>query len=530
MKITLRNYRAFDDTRPATWRLDDEFRAFIGVNNSGKPSLLRFFHEARPAWGVLSTLNNSPYQQMAQGTAMNIGFQSVADVQEVLCNRNTRDMSVEFALQTTDERKGSVPEAVTFWWRRTDAWLTISFTVKGVTGHAKTFAGNPAEPVVNVDGADVQLDLERYRTFFEDVANSLYLGAFRNAINVGGAAYYDLQIGQQFIQQWDAIKTGPNRHSNRMAIAVERELQQIFGLSNLEINAAPNNETLQIIVDDEPYQLQEQGAGLAQFIVVLAFVATRKPAWVFIDEPEQNLHPSLQIDFLTTLARYTSRGVVFAMHSIGLARAVAHETYSVQRLPDDTREVRPLEATRDLVEFLGELSFSGYEELGFSRVLLVEGPTEVPAVQRFLRLYGIDHRVVLLPLGGASMINARSATSLNEVKRITSNVSVLIDSERASEGEPLAKEREEFVKTCDGLGFSIHVTDRRTLENYLTDAAIKTVKGEKYGALGHFDSLRSQAMGWAKHENWRIAAEMSKSDLDNTDLGAFFQALAEAVA
>ena len=36
-------------------------------------------------------------------------------------------------------------------------------------------------------------------------------------------------------------------------------------------------------------------------------------------------------------------------------------------------------------------------------------------------------------------------------------------------------------------------------------------------------------MGWAKHENWRIAAEMSTSDLDNTDLGAFFRALAEAV-
>ena len=118
--------------------------------------------------------------------------------------------------------------------------------------------------------------------------------------------------GEQFIAQWDQIKTGANRQQNRMAIAVERELQQIFGFAKLEINAAPGNETLQIIADDQPYELQEQGAGLAQFVVVLAFVATRRPAWVFIDEPEQNLHPSLQLDFLTTLARYTSRGVMFA--------------------------------------------------------------------------------------------------------------------------------------------------------------------------------------------------------------------------
>src|SRR5688500_1085796 len=56
VKVELRNFRAFDDARPASWKLPDGgFAAFVGVNNSGKSSLLRFFHEARPAFRPLDT-------------------------------------------------------------------------------------------------------------------------------------------------------------------------------------------------------------------------------------------------------------------------------------------------------------------------------------------------------------------------------------------------------------------------------------------------------------------------------------------
>src|SRR5205823_7052688 len=114
----------------------------------------------------------------------------------------------------------------------------------------------------------------------------------------------------------------------------------------------------------------------AQFIVTLANIAKGQPTYVLIDEPESNLHPSLQLDFLMTVGSYASEGVVFATHSIGLARASADRIYSVQKSADGTSPVSPLEKTSGLVEFLGELNFSGYRELGFSKILLVEGPTE----------------------------------------------------------------------------------------------------------------------------------------------------------
>ncbi len=526
MKITLRNYRAFDDSNPVEWTLADDFRAFVGINNAGKSSLLRVFYEIRQTLELMSSDSGSA-QNLIMGRTEAVSFRGVADPNEVFCNRNQRDMSMRFALeapQTTSD--GTEPSSVTFTWGRSSSKVSVAFMIEASPAIPNGSMSDFDHPKADVGNDQKVLDLSRYRSLFRDLAQSVYLGAFRNAVNVGGNSdYYDLQIGQAFIAQWDSYKTGQNRAQNRMALAVEQELQQIFGLKSLQINAAPGDQTLQIIADGEPYQLAEQGAGLAQFIVVLAFIATRRPPYVFIDEPEQNLHPSLQLDFLTTLAKYTTHGVVFATHSIGLARAVAQEIYSVRRLPDESREVRQLTAMRNYVEFLGELSLSGYEELGFKQILLVEGTTEVPTIQRWLRLYRLEHQVVLVPLGGASLINGGSERALAEIRRITNQVAVLIDSERVRAGEPLSADRQQFVLKCEALGFSVHVLERRALENYLTDAAVKRVKGDSYSALGHYDLLKRHDPAWGKQENWRIAAEMTRQDLNATDLGNFLGSL-----
>ncbi|TMB64236.1 MAG: hypothetical protein E6J43_13770 [Chloroflexi bacterium] len=147
------------------------------------------------------------------------------------------------------------------------------------------------------------------------------------------------------------------------------------------------------------YKLPEIGSGITQFILVLANAAIQEPFLILIDEPELNLHPSLQLDFLTTLGSYASGGVLYSTHSIGLARAVADRIYSVRKISEGHSHVSIYEETPALSEFLGELNYSGYKELGFDPVLLVEGTSEVKTIQQFLRLFKTDHEIVLLPRG-----------------------------------------------------------------------------------------------------------------------------------
>jgi predicted ATPase len=57
MNATFRisNYRCFPDHHPATIELSDGETAFVGVNNAGKSTLMRFFYEFRPLFAVLAS-------------------------------------------------------------------------------------------------------------------------------------------------------------------------------------------------------------------------------------------------------------------------------------------------------------------------------------------------------------------------------------------------------------------------------------------------------------------------------------------
>ncbi|RMH35315.1 MAG: ATP-binding protein [Nitrospirae bacterium] len=141
-------------------------------------------------------------------------------------------------------------------------------------------------------------------------------------------------------------------------MALTEDLRKLFGFRSLEINPTQDDSTFQVIIDGKPYLLHELGGGFAQFLVALANVALRNPPpYILIDEPELNLHPSLQLDFLTTLASYATEGVVFATHNLGLARGRANTIYSVQIDAGRGSLIRPFEQTPRLAELMGELQW-----------------------------------------------------------------------------------------------------------------------------------------------------------------------------
>lgn len=95
-----------------------------------------------------------------------------------------------------------------------------------------------------------------------------------------------------------------------------------------------------------------------------------------------------------------------------------------------------------------ELSFRSFRDLGFDGVLLVEGPSEVKVFQQFLRKLKAESKFLLLPLGGSSLINARCGEQLEEIKKITSNIFAVVDSERADANEALTQDRCHAERRC----------------------------------------------------------------------------------
>jgi ABC-type cobalamin/Fe3+-siderophores transport system ATPase subunit len=513
-ELTIKNYRCFSEANPASISFGDGFTAVIGSNNSGKSSLLRFFYEFR---GLFMRLSDPAWFPISLGGTPS-GFNlapSVLDTEELFHNQNDRDITIEVVVAKIRLLIRVV---------RSSNTCRCELQING-----QNIAGNSVKIQDGklVVGGSVCADSKQYFDACNHLTNTLYIGPFRNAINVGSKNdYFDIQVGQAFIQQWREVKTGNSVKQNEAANRLTQDIKRIFQFSDFEINPSSDDQTLQLFIDGKSFKLPTVGAGLTQFIMVLANAAVKRPSLILIDEPELNLHPSLQIDFLTTLASYSRNGnIVFATHSIGLARASAKRIYSLRKIATGKSVMNPYEATPRLAELLGELSFSGYREIGFDKVLLVEGTTDLVTVQQFLRFFGKDHNVMLLPLGGGQLIRAEAESHLLELKRICPEIAALIDSEKQNEGAPLDLNRQGFLNACEKTGVSCHILKRRAIENYLSDRAIKTVKGEKYRALTDFEDLKNPSPSWSKSEDWLIAREMTKEELMTTDLGEFLEKL-----
>lgn len=531
-KVTIKNYRGFADEEPVSFEFGHGFTALLGKNNSGKSSAKLLFYELRPLFQALQALGPGQFPgfiHLLAGNQMDVPYPGVTDPEELFNNTNKRPISIEIEVveTTVAARRPRVIRKVKLTADRKNPrlWSMAAFDQRDEQVlHPPQGFQVPELGTLQSRDNQPEIDLGPIGELMTALVGARYYGPFRNAINVGGTDHFDLKTGTGFIDLWDGWKTSGIKAQTRAIGQVTEDIRRLFEFDQLEINASKPLHTLMVTINGQPYRLAELGSGLAQFIMVLGNAATTNPTIVFIDEPETNLHPSLQIDFLLALAQYATVGCVFSTHSIGLARSVARRIYSFQK-GDRGTLVRPFEATPNYVEFLGELSFSAFKEMGHDRLLLVEGVNDVKAVQQLLRLVGKEHKTVLLPLGGNQLAAGGRELELSELTRLSSNICAIVDSERTAEEQPPVERRREFADTCQKLGITVCVTQRRAIENYFTDRAIKAGLGASFASLGPYETLKDASNAWRKSDNWKIARQMTVDELAGTDLGAFITSI-----
>ena len=114
---------------------------------------------------------------------------------------------------------------------------------------------------------------------------------------------------------------------------------------------------------------------------------------------------------------------------------------------------------------------------------------------------------------------------LEELLRISPRLAAIIDSEREAAGAPLRKDRAGFLELCAAKHIPSMSLSLRAIENYFSDAVVKTVFGSAYRGLEPYEKLNSARPHWSKAENWKLAAQMGTDELANTDIGQFLRNL-----
>ena len=239
VEIRIKNYRCFGD-EPTILRIRDGFTAFVGINNSGKSSLLRFLYEIRPLLNEFrrtGMLRNVLFE--SQGWSWGV---TTLPGERIIRAGSDRPMELQFIVH--DGPAGRFAQD------GEELVLSTKYGASGV-GHPlelKTISGGDFS---NLQGNNTEMVDAFFKPFadaMDVLANTMYIGPFRNAIHVGSnEAYYDIQTGNAFINSFSNFKTGNDPASNEAVHEMTEELRRIFGYEKLEINASGN--TLQLMIN-----------------------------------------------------------------------------------------------------------------------------------------------------------------------------------------------------------------------------------------------------------------------------------------
>lgn len=176
--ITLKNYRCFSDEHPATVELRRGLTAFVGPNNSGKSALLRFFYEFRPAFSIgMSQVN---WQHLASGQAINfVPPREVLDFEELFSFVNDRPIEVQVIPKATVWEKW--PPSVLL--PRSNQ--SIQLVIRGLS-RSLGFQGDTDGETYLITG-QLRLPYRPFAAAMTCLDRSIYIGAFRNALNRGAS-------------------------------------------------------------------------------------------------------------------------------------------------------------------------------------------------------------------------------------------------------------------------------------------------------------------------------------------------------
>jgi hypothetical protein len=327
--LTLKNYRCFSDQNPARFEIGGGFTAIVGPNNSGKSATKALFYELRNLFAYLGQPNINNLANIFEADRReSFDYLGVSDVTEIFHNQNDRPISIEIEVldaKAYPNQGGNdcLNRIVLECDRATPKTWSFKATYRSGDRNANLFKRNQSRPSAAsgqiIPLKEVNLDCKDFMEACNSLGRASYYGPFRNALNKGSGTHFDLTVGTSFAELWNDWKTAGNKARMREIDQLVESIRSLFGFAKLEISSSSNLETLMVAVDGHTYRLDELGSGIAQFIIVFGNAAINRPKLILIDEPETNLHPALQKNFLAHLASYAEDGILFSTHSIGLA-------------------------------------------------------------------------------------------------------------------------------------------------------------------------------------------------------------------
>ena len=158
---------------------------------------------------------------------------------------------------------------------------------------------------------------------------------------------------------------------------------------------------------------------------------------------------------------------------------------------------------------LADLGYSVSDNLVSDLVILVEGPTDVPVIEEFLKKMGLygKYDIRTWPLGGDIMDQLDLSIFAQSYRLLA-----LVDRDPGSD-----KVRRRFIGKCNTSGVQVKMLSRYSIENYFSPRALREVFGSQlpdvFSEVKPDEKLKDQIHIDVRANNRKLAANMTVEEL-----------------
>lgn len=226
---------------------------------------------------------------------------------------------------------------------------------------------------------------------------------------------------------------------------------------------------------EEQRSIVDLGDGLQALICILfpIFIKKNEEHIFFIEEPELNLHPSLQKKLINLLSSNIFNRLQFFIttHS---AHIIDHQNASIYNFTKegDKTKITHLNNQSKIVESLNALGYTPSDLLQTNFIIWVEGETDKMIINHLIKKFHSslkeNHHYSIMFYGGSGDKHLLSDTNSFEfIFVLNRNCAIIKDSDRTKVSDDLANKENKF-KALEKLGVLTWLTPKRELENHIS--------------------------------------------------------------
>ena len=286
--------------------------------------------------------------------------------------------------------------------------------------------------------------------------------------------------------------------------------------------------------DSRVVNLANMGGGVEQLLILGCILLQQKTSFVLWEEPESHLHPGAQDILLSELEERIGDSRVFmTTHSPVFIRSSDKVAIHIMTNKDGKSGVGRTLSADELQEAATVLGSRPGHLVQADIVVYVEGKTAAVIFEEWLKKWPEREKI----LGHLLLIfydcNPDSMGTedydLSKLKKITTNMMVFVDKDNDPGSDEPKEPRKKLRAMCEKFGIPYKNTDKRQIEDYFTEEAVRKALPTNIGKGWNYDS--SKPMGEqlpTKKYNRAIAATMKWEDVEkNKDIMQVFAKIEE---